>query len=130
MASRSCIRSAQVAVPVRLVRARVWRVEMATGLPGLRAKPLGKPAYSISQAAGSFIKLPAAWLIEYAGFPKGFALSPGSPVAISTRHTLALTNRTGTATCADLMQLRDAIITKIQTLFAITLEQEPVFLGR
>lgn len=76
------------------------------------------------------VKLPAAWLIERAGFPKGFALSPGSPVAISTRHTLALTNRTGTATCADLMQLRDAIITKIQTLFAITLEQEPVFLGR
>lgn len=54
MASRSCIRSAQVAVPVRLVRARVWRVEMATGLEGLRAKPLGKPARSMSHAAGSF----------------------------------------------------------------------------
>jgi UDP-N-acetylmuramate dehydrogenase len=71
------------------------------------------------------VKLPAAWLIERAGFPKGFALGP---VGISTRHTLALINRTGTATCADLLALRDLITTTIAARFAITLEQEPVFL--
>ena len=73
-------------------------------------------------------KLPAAWLIEQAGFPKGFALSPDAPAAISTRHTLALTNRSGTATCADLLALRDHIIAGVRTRFTITLEQEPVFL--
>ena len=51
MRSRSARRSAQVAVPVRLMRARVWREEMPTG-PS--EKPLGKPARSMSQAAGSF----------------------------------------------------------------------------
>ena len=72
------------------------------------------------------IKLPAAWLIERAGFAKGFALGP---VGISTRHTLALVNRTGTATCADLLRLRDLIVSTISTRFALTLEQEPVFLA-
>jgi UDP-N-acetylmuramate dehydrogenase len=71
-------------------------------------------------------KLPAAWLIERAGFPKGFSLGP---VGISSRHTLALINRTGAATCADLLALRDLIATTIAARFAITLEQEPVFLS-
>jgi UDP-N-acetylmuramate dehydrogenase len=71
------------------------------------------------------VKLPAAWLIEQAGFPKGFNLGP---VGISSRHTLALINRTGTATCADLLALRDLIITEVAARFHITLEQEPVFL--
>ncbi len=71
------------------------------------------------------LKLPAAWLIERAGFPKGFTLGP---VGISTRHTLALVNRTGTATCADLLALRDLIMATVRDRFAISLEQEPVFL--
>jgi len=75
-------------------------------------------------AAGQ-IKLPAAWLIERAGFPKGFEFGP---VGISTLHTLALINRTATATCADLLALRDHIITKVAAHFQITLEQEPVTL--
>ena len=79
------------------------------------------PAHGFGQT-----KLPAAWLIERAGFPKGYTLGP---VGISTRHTLALTNRTGTATCADLFALRDRIITGVEQAFGITLEQEPVFLS-
>ncbi len=71
-------------------------------------------------------KLPAAWLIERAGFPKGFQLGP---VGISTKHTLALTNRTGTATCADLLALRDHIIAGVEKAFGITLHQEPVYLS-
>jgi UDP-N-acetylmuramate dehydrogenase len=94
------------------------------------AQALSIPAETIPHwpTPSGEIKLPAAWLIERAGFPRGFALTPDSPAAISTRHTLALTNRTGTATCADLLHLRDTIIAKVQTLFTITLEQEPVFL--
>ncbi len=71
------------------------------------------------------LKLPAAWLIEQAGFPKGFSLGP---VGISSRHTLALINRTGTATCADLLRLRDLIAAEVLARFHIPLEQEPVFL--
>ena len=72
------------------------------------------------------IKLPAAWLIEHAGFRKGFALGGAG---ISSKHTLALINRTGTATCAELIRLRDTIAAGVLERFHIGLEQEPVFLG-
>jgi len=75
------------------------------------------------------LKLPAAWLIERAGFPKGYTPTPESPVGISSRHTLALINRTGTATHADLMALANQIITTVQTRFALTLHPEPVTLS-
>ncbi len=75
------------------------------------------------------IKLPAAWLIERAGFPKGYAESPESSVGISSRHTLALINRSGWATCKELFQLRDRLIAEVQTRFGIVLEQEPVTLA-
>ena len=68
------------------------------------------------------IKIPAAWLLEKAGFSKGFALGHAG---ISSRHTLALINR-GRATAADIMALRDAIRSEIQKRFGIYLEQEPV----
>jgi UDP-N-acetylmuramate dehydrogenase len=71
-------------------------------------------------------KLPAAWLVEQAGFHKGYALGAAG---ISSRHTLALINRTGSATFAEIAALRDAIIHKVQQRFHITLEQEPVQLG-
>ncbi|ADW68830.1 UDP-N-acetylenolpyruvoylglucosamine reductase [Granulicella tundricola MP5ACTX9] len=72
------------------------------------------------------IKLPAAWLIEQAGFPKGFTQGNA---AISTCHTLALVNHSGQATCADLLALRDTITQKVQSLFEIPLHQEPVYLS-
>ena len=71
------------------------------------------------------IKLPAAWLLERAGFVKGYAMGNAG---ISSRHTLALINR-GNATAADLFALRNAIQEKVKTLFGIQLEQEPVQLG-
>jgi UDP-N-acetylmuramate dehydrogenase len=77
------------------------------------------------EAESPQVKLPAAWLIEQAGFPKGFTLGP---VAISSRHTLALINRTGDATCADLLRLRDTIALEVSHRFHIDLEQEPVLL--
>lgn len=73
-------------------------------------------------ASGGKVKLPAAWLLEKAGFHKGYALGPA---AISSRHTLALTNRGG-ATSADIEALRDQIVNAIQDRFGIHLEQEPI----
>ena len=71
------------------------------------------------------VKLPAAWLIEQAGFPKGFVLGRAG---ISSRHTLALINRGG-ATAADLLALRDSIVAAVNGRFEIALEMEPVLLG-
>jgi UDP-N-acetylmuramate dehydrogenase len=94
------------------------------------AAALSLPAAEIPHwAAGAGrVKLPAAWLIERAGFPKGFTLSEDAPVGISSRHTLALVNRTGSARCADLLELRDRIVGEVERQFGIVLEQEPVTL--
>jgi UDP-N-acetylmuramate dehydrogenase len=70
-------------------------------------------------------KLPAAWLLEQAGFPKGFTLGNAG---ISSRHTLALINR-GNATAVDMANLRDTIQRQVKARFHIELEQEPVQLG-
>lgn len=71
------------------------------------------------------VKLPAAWLLERAGFVKGYTMGKAG---ISSRHTLAIINR-GNATAADIFALRDAIQEKVRGLFGIQLEQEPVQLG-
>jgi UDP-N-acetylmuramate dehydrogenase len=71
------------------------------------------------------IKIPAAWLLEQAGFVKGYG---EGPARISTRHTLALTNRGG-ATFADMERLQDEIVRGVRERFGITLEREPVLVG-
>lgn len=73
-------------------------------------------------AADGKVKLPAAWLLEKAGFIKGFSLGQAG---ISSRHTLALINR-GHATAADIFTLRDRISSEVLSRFGIQLEQEPV----
>ncbi|MBE7158405.1 MAG: hypothetical protein INR62_08230, partial [Rhodospirillales bacterium] len=74
---------------------------------------------------GECVKLSAAWLLERAGFSKGYALGP---VGISSRHSLALITRKGART-ADLEALRDLIRSSVRERFGIELEQEPVELG-
>ena len=71
------------------------------------------------------VKLPAAWLLERAGFVKGLQLGEAG---ISSRHTLALINR-GHATFADIAALRDTIQREVARRFGIQLEQEPVQVG-
>jgi UDP-N-acetylmuramate dehydrogenase len=71
------------------------------------------------------VKLAAAWLLDQAGFHKGFVMGR---VGISSRHTLALINR-GHARYADIAALRDAIQSKVQERFGVGLEQEPVVVG-
>ncbi len=70
-------------------------------------------------------KLAAAWLLERAGFVKGYG---SGPVRISSRHTLALTNRGG-ATFADVLGMQDEIVTGVERKFGVRLEREPVVLG-
>ncbi|GAA4932429.1 UDP-N-acetylmuramate dehydrogenase [Actinoplanes utahensis] len=76
-------------------------------------------------AADGTVKIPAAWLIENAGFPKGFA---GAGVAISGKHTLALTNR-GTGTTAALLDLARTIRDGVHARFAVELHPEPVLIN-
>jgi UDP-N-acetylmuramate dehydrogenase len=71
------------------------------------------------------VKLPAAWLIEQAGFPKGFA---GDGVSISTKHTLALTNR-GEGTTAALLDLARTIRDGVLGKFGLELHPEPVLIN-
>ena len=79
------------------------------------------PSYETPEGA----KVPAAWLIEQAGFGKGFG--PG-PVGISSRHTLALVNRGG-GTTAELLTLARAIRDGVHARFGVMLTPEPVFVG-
>jgi len=71
------------------------------------------------------VKLPAAWLLDQAGFHKGYTLGQAG---ISSRHTLALINK-GQAKAADILALRDKIIAEVEAKFEIHLEPEPVWLG-
>jgi UDP-N-acetylmuramate dehydrogenase len=71
------------------------------------------------------IKLPAAWLIEQAGFQKGYALGRAG---ISTRHTLALVNLGG-ASAAEILALRDEVVAGVEAKFKVLLHMEPVLLG-
>jgi UDP-N-acetylmuramate dehydrogenase len=72
------------------------------------------------------VKTSAAWLIDQAGFGKGYGL-PG-PAALSTKHTLAVTNR-GNATAKDVAALAREVRDGVQEAFGITLVNEPVFVG-
>jgi UDP-N-acetylmuramate dehydrogenase len=71
------------------------------------------------------VKTSAAWLIERAGFKKGFAIGPA---AVSTKHTLALTNRGG-AQAADIVRLAREIRRGVEDKFGVKLIPEPVFVG-
>ena len=76
--------------------------------------------------AADGVKLAAGWLVERAGFGKGF---PGyGPCRLSTRHALALTNRGG-ATTADVLALARTVRDGVHEAFGVTLVPEPVLVG-
>jgi UDP-N-acetylmuramate dehydrogenase len=83
------------------------------------------PSGLVSSPANPMVKLSAAWLLERAGFHKGFALGRAG---LSTKHVLAIVNR-GDATASEIVALRDTILREVHARFAIQLEQEPVPLG-
>lgn len=74
---------------------------------------------------GSF-KTSAAWLIERAGFPRGYGDPEGA--AISSKHALALTNR-GHASAAEVVALAREIAEGVHRRFGVVLDPEPVFVG-
>jgi len=74
-------------------------------------------------APGGAVKLPAAWLIEHAGFRKGYRLGMAG---ISRKHALALVNRGG-ATAAEVMELAGLIQRRVKEVFGVELDREPVF---
>jgi UDP-N-acetylmuramate dehydrogenase len=71
------------------------------------------------------VKLPAAWLVEQAGFHKGYSLGA---VGISRKHSLAIVNRGG-ATAQEVMTLKNEIEQKVFDVWGVRLEPEPVFVG-
>lgn len=75
-------------------------------------------------ADGGRTKLSAAWLIERAGFTKGYS-GPGGRVGLSTKHTLALTNR-GCAATSDLLELAREVRDGVREAFGVSLHPEPV----
>ena len=84
--------------------------------------PAGAPSYP---GADGRVKVPAAWLIEHAGFGKGYV---DGPAGISSKHTLALVNRGGAKT-ADLVRVARAVRDGVRDTFGIELVPEPVLVG-
>lgn len=91
--------------------------ELAAGLP-LRV-PEVQPE--------RMVKLSAAWLIQHSGIDREFRL-PGSGAAISSKHTLAITNRGG-ASAADVAELARYVVQRVQSEFGVTLVPEPNLYG-
>jgi UDP-N-acetylmuramate dehydrogenase len=102
----------------------VVRTEEFQRIAGL-AKSFGVenvPYFKVDEAS---VKIPAAWLIEQSGFHKGYRRGNAG---LSSRHTLALTNR-GDATAAEILALKSEIQAKVKEKFGVELNPEPVFIG-
>jgi UDP-N-acetylmuramate dehydrogenase len=70
-------------------------------------------------------KVSAAWLVEHSGFSKGYS---SGRVGISRKHALAIVNR-GEATAAEILALKEHIEQRVEDIWGIHLEPEPVFVG-
>jgi UDP-N-acetylmuramate dehydrogenase len=94
----------------------------------------GLPENAPRYPAGSdgLVKLSAAWLIDQAGFGKGFGLDAGSVsggrASLSTKHTLAITNR-GSASAADMVAIAREVRDGVVGRFGIELHPEPLLIG-
>ncbi|MDK8666465.1 UDP-N-acetylmuramate dehydrogenase [Corynebacterium propinquum] len=113
--------------------AQVVGADVAAGMPRF---PVAANAVATSDAGAdvkntadteTLVKLSAAWLIDRAGFAKGY---PGedAPARLSTKHTLALTNR-GAARAADVVTLARDVRAGVEKKFGVQLEPEPLWIG-
>ena len=91
--------------------------QIAAGSPAGRSR--------MFPADDGLVKIPAAWLIEQAGFAKGYRLGAAG---VSSRHTLALTN-CGGATADEILALAEKISAAVEARFGIRLEREPELVG-
>jgi UDP-N-acetylmuramate dehydrogenase len=87
-----------------------------------QAKKLTIPSYS---ALDRSKKVSAAWLVEHSGFARGYGFGHAG---ISSKHALAIVNR-GRATAAEVLALKDQIQQRVEELWGVRLEPEPVFVG-
>jgi UDP-N-acetylmuramate dehydrogenase len=99
----------------------------------LDSLPAGAPNFPVDTPG--LVKLSAAWLIDQAGFAKGFGLQgtagealAGGRAALSTKHTLAITNR-GHASSADVLAIARAVRAGVLERFGIELHNEPLLIG-
>ncbi|MDQ0147205.1 MULTISPECIES: UDP-N-acetylmuramate dehydrogenase [Pseudarthrobacter] len=92
--------------------------------------PENAPRYPAGQ--DGMVKLSAAWLIDQAGFGKGFGLEDGGVAggraSLSTKHTLAITNR-GSASAADMVAVAREVRAGVERHFGISLHPEPLLIG-
>jgi UDP-N-acetylmuramate dehydrogenase len=86
------------------------------------AKNLTIPSYP---ALDRTRKVSAAWLVEHSGFSRGFGFGH---VGISSKHALAIVNR-GNATAAEVLALKDQIQERVEEIWGVRLEPEPVFVS-
>ena len=86
------------------------------------AKSLQIPSYPALDAQK---KVSAAWLVEHSGFSRGYGTGA---VGISRKHALAIVNR-GNATAADIVAFKEDIQQRVEEIWGILLEPEPVFVG-
>lgn len=80
------------------------------------------PSFTVD---ATHVKVPAAWLIERAGVPKGFV---DGAVGTSSKHPLAIINRGG-ATARDVVRLATHIKRRVADQFGVALRPEPIFVG-
>ena len=86
------------------------------------ARGLAIPSYPALERSR---KISAAWLVEHSGFARGYGFGH---TGISSRHALALVNRGG-ATAAEVLALKDQIQQRVEEIWGVRLEPEPVFVG-
>lgn len=85
------------------------------------AKALTIPTYPALEQSH---KVSAAWLVEHSGFARGYG---SGRVGISHKHALAIVNRGG-ATAADVLALKGQIQQRVEAIWGVRLEPEPVFI--
>ncbi len=86
------------------------------------AKGFSVPSYPALEKSK---KVSAAWLVEKSGFARGYGLGH---VGISSKHALAIVNRGG-ATAAEVLALKDQIQQRVEEIWGVCLEPEPVMVG-
>jgi UDP-N-acetylmuramate dehydrogenase len=86
------------------------------------AKKLAIPSYPALEKSR---KVSAAWLVEHSGFARGYGFGCAG---ISSKHALAIVNRGG-ATAAEILALKDQIQQRVEEIWGVRLETEPVFVG-
>jgi UDP-N-acetylmuramate dehydrogenase len=109
--------------PIMSTRSYAALQDRAQARLGLTDGPVRVPRFD---APDGQVKTSAAWLIDAAGFGKGYRM-PG-PAALSTKHVLAVTNR-GSATTADVVALAREIRDGVHDAFGVSLVNEPVLVG-